>query len=641
MINKKNWMYISICAIILSVVSLFLPIIVYYNAGTGSKHIYNILSLLDTSDIIYNMFAEYHGTENFYMYASYETVSFLIILICLIGVAAIVTAFFGIKTMTKQYESVWPFRLTICGLIGTAIPSLVLLIMYFVAKNQFAGTLQLGAYIFVTPIAMLIACVNVTNRHRLTQEEASIQAEACKYIRPAGDLTAGQGQQTKNYSTDTDSAAVYDEAQAEKKKNNDTIIYLCIAALVAIAGIWYVVSQISTCEMVSKSIGSSEDFLEVSSEAASEAPLDIIAAQRALTNGYITQEDIDYGANALGNTSVCRIDSWIYYTDSYLVYRISAEGSTWQKLDFPEEYYYYEQLYAYNGYLYMKCYKSNNESNNNIILQFDPQSNEFEEIISVLINNNAYVDTYINSYCITDDHIYYLQEVMFFELDEEDGNTYNWYDSEYSLYKASLYSGHGKTCLHTLSDEYEIEWLIGLSYFDGKLYFAAYSDSYEGELLAFDVNEGTLESICGCDSRINSVAVDNGIAYIQSLYDIHIYDLDTGEETIAADSGYGDEWLYSMNVTDDYIVYSTDALIEYSDGSTWQRYGIYTYDIAVGSIEKVFDDFCEVIGVSGNWIYFWDESGIDDCDSWDEYMFYQKLCRIRIDGTGYMELPVA
>lgn len=82
---------------------------------------YNVFALLDTSDIIYNMFSEYYGTENFYMYASYETVSFLIIFICVIGVAAIVMAFVGIKSMTKQYESVWPFRLTISGLVGTAI----------------------------------------------------------------------------------------------------------------------------------------------------------------------------------------------------------------------------------------------------------------------------------------------------------------------------------------------------------------------------------------------------------------------------------------------------------------------------------------------------------------------------------------
>ena len=90
--------------------------------------------------------------------------------------------------MTKQYESEKPFRLAISGLIGTAVPSVVLLILYLYSKNQYAGTLHLGAYIIITPIAMVLACLTVTSRHRLTQEEAKLQQEAKAYIRPAGDL---------------------------------------------------------------------------------------------------------------------------------------------------------------------------------------------------------------------------------------------------------------------------------------------------------------------------------------------------------------------------------------------------------------------------------------------------------------------
>ena len=90
--------------------------------------------------------------------------------------------------MTKQYESEKPFRLAISGLIGTAIPSIVLLVLYLYSKNQYAGTMHLGAYIIITPIAMVLACMTVTSRHRLTQEEAKLEQEAKQYIRPAGDL---------------------------------------------------------------------------------------------------------------------------------------------------------------------------------------------------------------------------------------------------------------------------------------------------------------------------------------------------------------------------------------------------------------------------------------------------------------------
>lgn len=182
--NKKYWMYASYGAIILSIVSLFLPIIIYTSGETGMTSYYNVLSLLFNDDLIDTVFFEYDGNIEM----ERGIVAFLVFFICLIGVAAVISAFFGIKSMAKQYESVWPFRLAISGLVGTAVPALSLLIFWMASHSVFLGSMSLGTYIFLTPIAMIIACINVTNRHRLTREEWAIQEEASKYIRPAGDL---------------------------------------------------------------------------------------------------------------------------------------------------------------------------------------------------------------------------------------------------------------------------------------------------------------------------------------------------------------------------------------------------------------------------------------------------------------------
>lgn len=184
--KKKNWLYTSIGAIVLSVASLLLPVITYRSARTGATTQFNIFKLFDTSTLISIVFDEYRG--DFLREMSNSDISFWVVIICLLGITAIILAFVGINSMTKQYESAKPFRLAICGLVGTAIPSIVLLTLYMFSKNQYAGTMHLGAYIFVTPVAMVIACLTVTAKYRLSQEEANARDEAKKYIRPAGDL---------------------------------------------------------------------------------------------------------------------------------------------------------------------------------------------------------------------------------------------------------------------------------------------------------------------------------------------------------------------------------------------------------------------------------------------------------------------
>ena len=185
--KKQSWMYTAIGALVLSIVSLLMPVMTYQSGKTGVITKYNIFKLINSEELNEYVFTEYRGEFLYGM--SDSATSFWVVVCCLIGITAIILAFVGIKSMAKQYESARPFRLAILGLIGTALPSIVLLILYFVSKNQYLGTMHLGAYIIITPIAMIIACLTVTSKYRMSKEEAAAQAEARKYIRPAGDLS--------------------------------------------------------------------------------------------------------------------------------------------------------------------------------------------------------------------------------------------------------------------------------------------------------------------------------------------------------------------------------------------------------------------------------------------------------------------
>lgn len=196
MISKsKNFMFISLAALALSILSTFFPII-YYTAGSGPdramRYSFNLIRLLDGRSFVELVQSEYSGGSLLGLQIDKGTSNILLGVVCVIGVAAIVLSFVGILSMTKQYESIWPFVFTLSGIICTAIPALAILIAVIMTENIFLGTMQVGVYVYITPAAMLASCFTVIKRHRLTREELRIQKAARAYIRPAGDLPTHQ-----------------------------------------------------------------------------------------------------------------------------------------------------------------------------------------------------------------------------------------------------------------------------------------------------------------------------------------------------------------------------------------------------------------------------------------------------------------
>lgn len=180
---KKNlWIIIALGGIVLSLLSLFLPVIIYTTAR-GTKHSYNIVTLLsDLEGFIDTVFSEYSGS--FLRGISVQTASFNAVIVSIIGVAAIVCAFVGIITMSQQYTNTKAFILSVCGLIGTAIPSIVLLSMVLMSQNYFPGKIRAGAYMFITPLAMIAACRAVTYKRKISLEEA----KGLQYLKTPTDI---------------------------------------------------------------------------------------------------------------------------------------------------------------------------------------------------------------------------------------------------------------------------------------------------------------------------------------------------------------------------------------------------------------------------------------------------------------------
>lgn len=186
MYNDKNkkWIYFAISGLVISIISLLFPIITYTDQR-GTAHAFNIFQLL-SGGFAQIVQGEYTGESLIRL--SQSSFDAIIAVIGVLGTIAIVLSMIGLRSMSKQYESQWPFRLTLCGLIGTAIPAFLLLTAFALSTNYYLGEISLGLYVIITPVAMIASCVAVIKRHQLTKAELEIQKEAAKYIYVAGDL---------------------------------------------------------------------------------------------------------------------------------------------------------------------------------------------------------------------------------------------------------------------------------------------------------------------------------------------------------------------------------------------------------------------------------------------------------------------
>lgn len=181
--NKKlQWLMPLLLCILSSIASVFLPVLSYTYPGNGSAVKFNIFGFLEPSKDFLDILASYSGPMNVYFDRIWLTI------LAIVAVLAIVAAFTGVITMSRQRPNTWQFLLALVGIIGTAIPSVLIFMAVILSKNYFPGKFSFGAYPIITPIAMILCLIAVTQKHKKTKAEIQAEERSRGLIRRAGDL---------------------------------------------------------------------------------------------------------------------------------------------------------------------------------------------------------------------------------------------------------------------------------------------------------------------------------------------------------------------------------------------------------------------------------------------------------------------
>lgn len=179
---KKNiqWLLPVLACIIASVASIFLPVLTY-QFPSGNKASFNVFGFIEP-DGLSAILRTYTGS----FVVNIDAV--VVTILAIAAVLAIVAAFVGVITMSLQRPNTWQFVLALVGIIGTAIPSVLIFLAVILSKNYFPGTFSFGVYPIITPIAMVLCLITVTKKHKKTQAELRAAEKAKGLIRPGGDL---------------------------------------------------------------------------------------------------------------------------------------------------------------------------------------------------------------------------------------------------------------------------------------------------------------------------------------------------------------------------------------------------------------------------------------------------------------------
>ena len=179
--EKKNWFYIAIGCIVVSILSLFTSVVAY-TTGSGSHFSYSIIDLIRNDEFTDQVLWDYYGPILWNI--SGPTVTILSI----IAILGIICAVVGLITLRAQRPNTWQFRLTVAGLIATAFPSLLIILGVLVLGRNFGGTLSCGIAPILTPVAMAISVYVVIRRKNTVQEQLQKELEAKGLIQRGGDL---------------------------------------------------------------------------------------------------------------------------------------------------------------------------------------------------------------------------------------------------------------------------------------------------------------------------------------------------------------------------------------------------------------------------------------------------------------------
>ncbi|MBQ8381905.1 MAG: hypothetical protein IJX47_01735 [Clostridia bacterium] len=168
--------------LVLSVASLFLPILTYQFPFSDEKLSFNIISFAEPAPELTEVLATYTGPMHLHIDAVVSTI------LAAVAALAIVAAFVGVITMSMQRHNTWQFILALVGIIGTMIPSILIIAAVILSGQYFPGDFRLGAYPIITPITMILCLITVTGLHRRSRAEREAMKAAEGLIRRGGNL---------------------------------------------------------------------------------------------------------------------------------------------------------------------------------------------------------------------------------------------------------------------------------------------------------------------------------------------------------------------------------------------------------------------------------------------------------------------
>ena len=164
--------------IILSVISMFLSVVSYTPPG-AEKTKYALQDLIGGTEFYEEVLSEYTGP------LTLKIGTWALTLLCIVAVVSVLAAAAGVILLSRQKPTRWPYIMTLIGMIGTAIPSLLIFAAVLLSLRYFPGKIGLGFYPVITPIAMgLCLWIVVSERRRVMRALRN----RSPYIHIAGDL---------------------------------------------------------------------------------------------------------------------------------------------------------------------------------------------------------------------------------------------------------------------------------------------------------------------------------------------------------------------------------------------------------------------------------------------------------------------
>lgn len=178
--TEHTQLWVALLWIVVSIFSLFIGVI-SYTSPNGTKTTYALQDLINGERFSKEVLYQYTGSFRL------TIGDWVLTLLCALAAAAILFALIGILIMSKQKPVRWPFVMTVIGSVGTAIPSVAILVASLISASDFPGKITPGFYPILTPMAVVL-CLAIVIKERKRIKQANRDIEKNAYLHPGGDL---------------------------------------------------------------------------------------------------------------------------------------------------------------------------------------------------------------------------------------------------------------------------------------------------------------------------------------------------------------------------------------------------------------------------------------------------------------------